>query len=71
MILYTTGCHRCRELSLALEEKGIEYEVCTDVQKMLKLGFTMVPMLQVGEDILDYEEAMEFVKDYKKGGEKE
>lgn len=57
-VLYSTGCPRCEVLKKKLDSEGVEYEVCTDIDEMQKLGFMSVPMLKVGEKVYNYDEAV-------------
>ena len=61
MTLYTTHCPRCRVLEAALASKGAAYDTCDDAQKMIELGFTEAPVLEVGDRRLSYAEAMKYV----------
>ena len=57
MILYTIGCPQCNVLEKKLMMKGVQYEVCTDREKMTELGIKFAPALQ-----LDNGEIMNFVQ---------
>ena len=61
VILYSTGCPKCKVLESKLRNKGIEFEIVTDVEIMENKGFLMVPMLEVDEEIYDYNEALQWV----------
>ena len=61
VVLYTTGCPKCRVLSKKLDGKNVEYEVCDSVDEMLKLGLTEAPALGVDDKILNYHDAVEWV----------
>lgn len=61
LILYTTHCSKCRVLEAALKQKGVPYEVCEDVNEMLRLGMTSAPALMVDDKLLSYEEAMKYI----------
>ena len=68
--LYTTGCPRCRELTEALNDNKIFYEINNDVDYMMKLGIDEVPVLQIqsndGTDkMLQFEDAMDWVEENK------
>lgn len=65
VILYSTGCPKCKVLEQKLRDKGIEFEVETDVEIMENKGFLMAPMLEVGEVIYDYNEALQWVSKQK------
>lgn len=57
MILYTIGCPQCNVLEKKLTMKGVQYEACTDREKMMELGIKFAPALQ-----LDNGEIMNFVQ---------
>ena len=63
-VLYTTGCPKCRILEKKLTDKGVEYEVICDAEKIKEKG-TSVPMLEiVTEDVnqvLNYYDAVKYV----------
>lgn len=61
IVLYTTGCPKCRTLEAAMKRKEMQYETCGDVNKMIELGFMEAPILQIGEKMLPYNEAMKYV----------
>lgn len=48
--LYTTHCPKCRILELKLQKAGVEYNVSTDIQEMLKLGFKSAPILKIDNE---------------------
>lgn len=60
MTLYTIGCPQCNVLEKKLKMKGIQYEVCTDREKMEELGIKFAPALQ-----LDNGEIMNFAQSNK------
>lgn len=59
--LYSNDCPRCKILKKKLDEKGVNYESCTDVNKMLSLGITTVPMLRVENKMMGFSEAVKWV----------
>jgi glutaredoxin len=61
VILYTTGCPRCMALKKKLNSKGILYEENNNVEEMLVLGINEVPMLKVGETLMDYSKAIKWL----------
>lgn len=61
--LYSTGCPRCHILEKKLNEKNVSYVVETNVDKMLEMGFTEVPVLVVEEKQLSYLEAVNWIKE--------
>lgn len=67
IILYSTGCPKCRILETKLQSKGIYYTKNTSVDEMTKLGFTNVPILKVDNDYLDFGEAVRWINEVKVG----
>ena len=63
VVLYSTNCPKCQVLEKKLRDKGIEFQIETDVEIMENKGFLMVPMLEVGEEIYDYNEALQWVNE--------
>ena len=61
VILYEHGCPRCKVLKSKLDQKGIKYENISDVEVMKTKGFTEAPKLEVGEKIMDFKEAVEWI----------
>ena len=62
IILYSTQCPRCRALEAKMIEKDIPYEEVTDADEMLKHGISKAPMLQVGDKLMDFSKAIEWVR---------
>lgn len=65
--LYSTGCPKCKVLKKRLEEKGIRYTENNSVNEMLSLGISQVPVMKVGDTMMNYTEAVEWTKYYKEG----
>ena len=63
IILYTTGCPKCRILRQKLDDAGIEFEINTNVDEMVELGFTTVPMLKLYGMYLNFVEAVHWTND--------
>lgn len=61
IILYSTGCPRCRVLETKLKEKNIDYVLKNDVDEMLEKGIQSVPALEVNGNILHFKEALQWV----------
>lgn len=61
--LYSTGCINCRALMAQLDRNNIKYDVISDVDKMLAIGITEVPMLKVNDNIMNKTEAMNWIKE--------
>lgn len=64
IVLYSTGCPKCRILKKKMDEKGIRYITCTDMERMIELGFTEVPILEVKGERYDFTKAVEWINQY-------
>ena len=65
MLLYTTGCSKCKILESKLNDKNIEYNVCEDKEVMKSKGFRSVPVLELDDGtILTYGKAVKYVNHY-------
>ena len=53
VVLYSTGCPKCKVLEKKLDMKGIQYQKNNSVMEMVSLGITQVPVLQVEFNIVD------------------
>lgn len=63
VIMYSTGCPRCTVLKKKLEEKGIVFTINDSEEEMLTLGFTEVPVLNVGGVLMQFAEAIKWVNE--------
>lgn len=63
VILYTIHCPRCKVLAKKLEQKGIEFEECTDIEIMKDKGFLSSPMLEIDGKLYDFSEAISWLKE--------
>jgi len=63
LILYTTNCPKCKILESKLQNKNIEYEKCDDIKIMIEKSFMSAPILEVDDKIMNYLEAVEWVKE--------
>lgn len=61
IILYTTGCPRCKVLKTKLKQKNVEYVECNDVEEMEKKDISSVPCLGVDGDLMDFGAAVKWV----------
>jgi glutaredoxin len=57
IIIYSTKCPKCKQLEKRLNERGIKYEECTDINTMKSLGITTAPYLQVNGELMDFTKA--------------
>ena len=63
IVFFSTHCPACNILESKLKDKGIEYEECNDVEAMLELGLQTAPGLSVDGKIMNYGEALRWLKD--------
>lgn len=61
IILYSTGCPKCKVLKSKLDSKGIDYTIFNDVDRMVEMGITTVPDLMVDGKLMNFKESMEWV----------
>lgn len=61
--LYTQkSCPQCEAVKKLLKEKKIEYVECTDVQKMISLGISYTPVLEVNDNLLRGKDIYDYIK---------
>ena len=65
IILFSSGCPKCKILESKLNQKEIKYEHITDIEIMLEKGFLSMPMLQVGETIMNFTQANTWINERK------
>lgn len=63
IVFHSSHCPRCLILEKKLKEKGIQYEENNDVQIMISKGLEMAPALEVDGKLLDYKEAVDWIKE--------
>lgn len=63
VILYSTGCPKCKILETKLTQKNIEYSIFDDVDAMINKGFQSVPLLEVDKKVMDFGEAVKWLNE--------
>lgn len=62
LILYTTPtCTRCKVLKMKLGLKNISYEEIDDEEILQEKGITFAPALEVNGDLLNFEQANNYI----------
>lgn len=61
IILYSTHCPKCTILEKKLKDKGVIYDEVNDVDYMVKLGFTEVPILSANGNNYGFGEAVKYI----------
>ena len=64
IVLYSTGCPKCRILESKLKKSKITYYVVTDKDEMIAKGFKNVPVLKVNNEFFDYYKANNLVNSW-------
>ena len=59
--LYTTHCPKCNVLEKKLESKKISFAVSEDIDEMLEKGIVSAPYLEVSGELMNYQQAIEWV----------
>lgn len=67
IVLYSTGCSACNTLKLMLKNAGIEYTENNNIDEMLALGISQVPVLSVDGELMSYDNAKTWVQSNNKG----
>ena len=57
----TPTCPKCNVLMVKMNQKGLQYDVCTDIDEMEKLGIQSVPVLDVDGIRYDFVKAIKWV----------
>lgn len=61
--VYTTDCFKGFEIIDALDDKGIDYEICKPTTEWVSLNKVKnLPVMEVNGKILDYRKAMKYIK---------
>ena len=63
VVLYTVHCPKCKILEKKLEQSEIKYDVCEDLDLMLAKGFQTAPVLDVDGRIMEFKEAVQWIKE--------
>lgn len=61
IILYSTGCPKCKVLKKKLDSKNINYIENNNTDDMTNLGITQVPVLSIDGELLPFVKANEWV----------
>lgn len=61
VILFSTGCPKCKILESKLNQKNINYDIISDVNEIKEMGFLEVPVLGVNGTFYNFSEAIKWV----------
>lgn len=63
VVLFSTGCPKCKVLERKLEDKGIVYTENNNTDDMKERGFTSVPILSVNGRLLNFYDANKWINE--------
>lgn len=63
LILFSTGCPKCEVLKKKLLKNGIVYKENNDVDTMVSLGISCVPVLSVDGTLMNFKQAVDWLND--------
>ena len=64
IILYTTHCPRCEVLMKKLQDKNLNFDIVDDLEKIKEKGITIVPMLEINDNILNFKGAVDWINNH-------
>lgn len=64
IILYSTGCPKCKILKQKLDSKAIPYTENNSVDEMLGFGISQVPVLSVDGELFPFVQANEWLNNH-------
>ena len=63
IILFSTGCPKCKVLKQKLDDKKIEYEVSEDFNELIAQNLQTVPVLKIDGVYYQFSEAIKVVNE--------
>ena len=63
IILFSSGCPKCKVLKQKLDDKKIEYEVSEDFDELIAQNLQTVPVLKVDGEYYQFGEAIKVVNE--------
>lgn len=67
IVLYSTGCPRCKILKKKLDDCGTKYTLVEDVELMISKRIMSAPMIEVNGETMDFAKAMMWIQNGKVG----
>ncbi len=68
IVLYSTGCPKCKVLEKKLNADNIEYSMSDDIDELIEKGFQSAPVLNVDGDFMEFKDAVNWIKNRGKLG---
>jgi len=63
IILYSNDCPKCKILKSKLDQKKIDYQICNNLDILIKNNILSMPMLEVDGEIMNYLNAVNWIKE--------
>lgn len=63
--LYSTECPKCKVLTMKLNQKGVQYNINTNIDEMLAKGIKSAPVLEIDGELYDFMRANNWVNNLK------
>ena len=60
MILYSNDCPKCKVLKTKLDQKNVQYEVCSELDELIARGIMSMPVLRINDEFLEFSEAVKY-----------
>ena len=61
VILYSTGCPKCRVLETKLSQKHIPFTIVDDMDELISIGLQTVPILKVENTLYQFKDANDWI----------
>lgn len=61
IIMYSTGCPKCKVLETKLNQKNISFTECRDIEIMRNKGIDKLPVLEVNGNLYGFKDAVELI----------
>lgn len=61
IVLYSIGCPKCVVLEKKLDSIGAQYETNSNVDYMVVHNISLLPVLQINEEMLDFSQAVSLI----------
>lgn len=63
VVLYSTGCPKCKVLKAKLDSKEISYDIISDTSVMINKEIETVPVLEVDGNVMDFKTAVDWINE--------
>lgn len=61
VLLYSTGCSRCKILKMKLIQKGVSFDEITNEDAIVAAGVAEIPSLQVDGELMGFMKSVDWV----------